>query len=147
MEAERWRGGGENMDAVSSSPFPFTTPGLSSRTTVLLHGLHTWEMMLRLEFRESIWGTICHGEMGEEAEVDVNGGTGNSEKADVMPSFRHSFHPSPAATDDTIIYLWAHPRDTDEPMDRLFFETLLRYLSDLYESGRNPNLLQIMVTQ
>jgi hypothetical protein len=60
---------------------------------------------------------------------------------------RHSFHPSPTATVDTRIYLWAHPMAVQDPMDRLFFQTLLRHLSDAYDSKTSPSILQIMVTQ
>ena len=46
-----------------------------------------------------------------------------------------------------MLYLWAHPDGVPEPMDQLFFENLLRYLSDVTEKQARLSLLQIMLMQ
>ncbi|KAJ4297701.1 hypothetical protein N0V90_005596 [Kalmusia sp. IMI 367209] len=59
----------------------------------------------------------------------------------------HTFYPCADAQEDTTIYLWAHPEKVPDPMDRLFFQTLLGYISDVYEKKAPMSVLQIMVTQ
>ncbi|KAF2027518.1 hypothetical protein EK21DRAFT_71764 [Setomelanomma holmii] len=41
----------------------------------------------------------------------------------------------------------AHPDGVPEPMDRLFFENLLRYLSDVTEEKATLSLIQVMLMQ
>jgi hypothetical protein len=59
----------------------------------------------------------------------------------------HRFWPHPDAQEDTVLYLWAHPDGVEEPMDQLFFENLLRYLSDVVEGKRGLSLVQVMLMQ
>jgi hypothetical protein len=59
------------------------------------------------------------------------------------------FYPHYSATDreDTVLYVWAHPNGVPAPMDRMFFENLLRYLSDVDEGKRSLSLVQVMLMQ
>jgi hypothetical protein len=45
------------------------------------------------------------------------------------------------------MYMWAHPDAVPDPMDRLFFQCLLGYLSDVYEKKESMSVLQVMVNQ
>jgi hypothetical protein len=60
---------------------------------------------------------------------------------------RNRFWPHPDAKEDTVMYLWAHPDGVQDPMDVLFFKTLLGYLSDVNEGKASLNLLQLMLMQ
>jgi hypothetical protein len=60
---------------------------------------------------------------------------------------RHTFYPCPDATEDSTMYMWAHPEAVPDPMDRLFFQCLLGYLSDVYEKKQSMSVLQVMVNQ
>ncbi|KAF1851690.1 uncharacterized protein K460DRAFT_39443 [Cucurbitaria berberidis CBS 394.84] len=66
---------------------------------------------------------------------------------DIKPWEPHRFWPCPDAEEDSVLYLWAHPTGTPEPMDRMFFDNLLRYLSDVTEKKASLSLLQVMVMQ
>jgi hypothetical protein len=57
------------------------------------------------------------------------------------------FWPDPEAKEDSVVYLWAHPDGVQDPMDTLFFATLLGYLSDVAEGKVRLNLLQVMLMQ
>lgn len=62
--------------------------------------------------------------------------------------FLYRFWPVPdAGEEDSVLYVWAHPSGTKEPMDRLFFENLLRYMSDVTEKKASMSLLQICIMQ
>jgi hypothetical protein len=67
----------------------------------------------------------------------------------IPPWMPHRFWPSPAATEDTTILVWAHPNPEhmDDKMDRLFFQTLLMYVSDVREGKVGISLLQVMIIQ
>ena len=60
---------------------------------------------------------------------------------------RHSFFPCAEATEDSTMYMWAHPEAVPDPMDRLFFQSLLGLLSDVYEKKESMSVLQVMVNQ
>jgi hypothetical protein len=60
---------------------------------------------------------------------------------------RYSFWPYPDSKEDATIYLWCHPTDVPELMDGVFFENLLRYLSDATEKKVGMSLMQIMSIQ
>ncbi|OAG45697.1 hypothetical protein AYO21_00333 [Fonsecaea monophora] len=47
----------------------------------------------------------------------------------IAPYMPHQIWPSPSAKEDTTMLIWAHPnpKDMDDKMDRLFFQTLLLY--------------------
>lgn len=59
----------------------------------------------------------------------------------------YRFWPSPEAEEDSVLYVMAHPTGTKEPMDRLFFENLLIYLSEVTEKKASLSLLQVMSMQ
>ncbi|KAF1978199.1 hypothetical protein BU23DRAFT_550272 [Bimuria novae-zelandiae CBS 107.79] len=65
----------------------------------------------------------------------------------VPPWVPHTFYPCADATEDTTFYMWAHPEAVPEPMDRLFFQTLLGLVSDIHEKKAPMSVLQIMTTQ
>ena len=66
---------------------------------------------------------------------------------EIVPWVPHRFWPHPEAEEDTVLYLWAHPDGVPEPMDQLFFENLLRYLSDVTEKKASFSLIQVMLMQ
>ena len=53
----------------------------------------------------------------------------------------------PDSPEDTTLLVWAHPDNTDEMMDRVFFKNLLMYVSDVHEKKVGLNPFQIMLTQ
>ncbi|KAK6379688.1 hypothetical protein LTS17_005760 [Exophiala oligosperma] len=59
----------------------------------------------------------------------------------------HTFWPDPNPQEDTTILLWAHPNpnDMDDKMDRLFFQNLLMYVSDVAEGKERSSILQVML--
>jgi hypothetical protein len=59
----------------------------------------------------------------------------------------HRFWPSPTAKEDSVLLVWAHPSDVDEKMDRLFFQNLLMYISDVSENKRGMDVLQLCLMQ
>jgi hypothetical protein len=65
----------------------------------------------------------------------------------IEPWVPHTFWPHPSATSDTTVYVWAHPDQVNDPMDRLFFENLLRYVGDISDKKASMSIIQIMVTQ
>ncbi|KAK7900711.1 hypothetical protein LTR67_002995 [Exophiala xenobiotica] len=64
---------------------------------------------------------------------DTTTTTGAAKPHEIAPWVPHSFWPDPNASQDTTILVWAHPNpdDMDEKMDRLFFQNLLMYVSDV----------------
>jgi hypothetical protein len=75
--------------------------------------------------------------------------TGVSNPHHIPPWIPHRFWPSPNATEDTTILVWAHPnpKDMDDKMDRYFFTCLLRYISDVSEKKEQLSLLKVMLIQ
>lgn len=45
------------------------------------------------------------------------------------------------------MYMWAHPEAVPDPMDRLFFQTILGYLSDVHEKKASLSMVQVLVNQ
>ncbi|ORY18849.1 hypothetical protein BCR34DRAFT_596064 [Clohesyomyces aquaticus] len=45
------------------------------------------------------------------------------------------------------MYIWAHPSSVIEPMDALFFQSLLRYVSNVTTGKAKLDPFQIMTTQ
>ena len=75
--------------------------------------------------------------------------TGEANPYEITPMKPHTFWPDPTATEDTTFLIWAHPNpdDMDERMDRLFFQSLLLYLSDISDGKEQMSILQIMRMQ
>ena len=75
--------------------------------------------------------------------------TNESNPHEIRPWVPHRFWPSPTSKEDTVILVWAHPNpdDMDEKMDRLFFQSLLMYVSDIAEKKESMSLTQIMLMQ
>jgi hypothetical protein len=46
-----------------------------------------------------------------------------------------------------VLLVWAHPSDVDEKMDRLFFQNLLMYISDIREKKKGMDVLQLCLMQ
>lgn len=67
----------------------------------------------------------------------------------IAPYLPHTVWPSPDAKEDSVLLVWAHPNpdDLDERMDRLFFQNLLMYVSDVAEGKEKLDVAQIMLTQ
>jgi hypothetical protein len=80
---------------------------------------------------------------------DTTTTTGAAKPHEIAPWVPHSFWPDPNASQDTTILVWAHPNpdDMDEKMDRLFFQNLLMYVSDVAEGKEKLSVLQVMLTQ
>lgn len=72
---------------------------------------------------------------------------GDSEVHEILPYVPHRFWPHPDAKEDSVMYVWVHPDGVPEPMDQLFFENLLRYVSDIAEGKAGMSLVQIMLMQ
>lgn len=68
---------------------------------------------------------------------------------EITPMTPHTFWPDATATEDTTVLIKAHPSldGMDERMDRLFFQSLLNYISDVAEKKESFDVLQIMVLQ
>jgi hypothetical protein len=75
--------------------------------------------------------------------------TNEAHPYEITPMTPHTFWPDPSATEDTTFLIWAHPNpdDMDERMDRLFFQNLLKYISDVAEKKEPLSILQIMLMQ
>lgn len=75
--------------------------------------------------------------------------TGEAKPHEIVPWMPHNFWPDPNASEDITILVWAHPDpdDMDEKMDRLFFQNLLMYVSDVAEGKEKLSVLQVMLTQ
>lgn len=75
--------------------------------------------------------------------------TNEAHPHEIEPWVPHRFWPDPNAKEDTTILLWAHPDpdDFDERMDRLFFQNILIYISDVAEKKESLSVLQIMAMQ
>lgn len=66
---------------------------------------------------------------------------------EIAPWTPHCFWPHLHATEDSTMYVWAHPDAGSDSMDRLFFENLLKYVSDASEGKTKLDLVQVMVMQ
>ncbi|KAJ4352544.1 uncharacterized protein N0V89_007893 [Didymosphaeria variabile] len=97
-----------------------------------------WESFLMAK------GKICTTSTYEAKEATHSRGDAVHHIAPYMP---HSFHPCADATEDSTMYMWAHPEAVPDPMDRLFFQSLLGFLSDVHEKKASMSILQIMVNQ
>jgi hypothetical protein len=78
----------------------------------------------------------------------------------INPWVPHTFWPSPAATEDSTLLVWAHPNpvagggggagwhgDDEKIMDRLFFQNILMYTSDVAEGKEKLGLVRVMLMQ
>lgn len=68
---------------------------------------------------------------------------------EITPMLPHTFWPDPTVTEDTTFLIKAHPSldGVDARMDRLFFQSLLNYISDVAEKKVQMDILQIMLIQ
>ncbi|EME44794.1 hypothetical protein DOTSEDRAFT_24778 [Dothistroma septosporum NZE10] len=56
--------------------------------------------------------------------------------------------PWPVPTEeDSIILAWGHPKGVLKPMDVPFFEQIFLYIGECFEEKKNPDLLQMMLSQ
>lgn len=110
---------------------------------------------LHLHFQQSESFAVLSGQIGTVSSYSATDTihtpvtTGVSHPYEIRPWVPHTFFPSPDATEDTVILAWAHPGDNgrDDQMDRLFFQSLLMYVSDVAEGKEKLSLLQIMLIQ
>lgn len=75
--------------------------------------------------------------------------TPESRPHQIPPWHPHRFWPSPSATEDSTLIVWAHPNpdDMDDKMDRLFFQNVLMYVSDVAEEKEKLSVPQAMLMQ
>ncbi|KIW17101.1 hypothetical protein PV08_04292 [Exophiala spinifera] len=76
--------------------------------------------------------------------------TGEDKPHVIRPWMPHRFWPDPDAQQDATFLVWAHPNSDDvgdSKMDRLFFQNLLMYVSDVVEGKERLSILQVMLTQ
>ncbi|KAM0814230.1 putative Cupin type-1 domain-containing protein [Seiridium cardinale] len=67
---------------------------------------------------------------------------------DIEPWTPHTFWPVSDTDEDTVLLLWATPEGPFPPMmDRAFFATLLRYLSDVSDNKVAMDIPQVMLNQ
>ncbi|KAJ9615584.1 hypothetical protein H2200_001659 [Cladophialophora chaetospira] len=110
---------------------------------------------LHLHFQQAESFIVLSGEIGTTTTysridtIHTPENTPPSRPHNIPPWGPHRFWPSPNATEDTTIMVWAHPNPTDmeDKMDRLFFQCLLFYVSDISEKKAPLSLLQVMIMQ
>ncbi|EXJ56785.1 hypothetical protein A1O7_07129 [Cladophialophora yegresii CBS 114405] len=110
---------------------------------------------LHLHFQQAESFIVLSGEVGTTTTyslidtIHTPQNTPPSNPYHIAPWMPHRFWPSPAATEDTVMLVWAHPNPEGlaDKMDRLFFQTLLMYVSDVREGKAALSLWQVMVVQ
>jgi hypothetical protein len=102
-----------------------------------------------LHFDQSESFRVLTGAVGTTSTWDVVDRVWTKEDGDqeITPWTPHNFWPSPTATEDTTILVWAHPTAVPEPMDWLFFQNLLMLVSDMSEKKVAMNPLPLMLLQ
>ncbi|KAK5456385.1 hypothetical protein LTR20_009326 [Exophiala xenobiotica] len=120
---------------------------------------HAQSPPLHIHFQQSETFSVVRGSIGTTttySAIDTihthpdTTTTGAATKPhEIAPWVPHSFWPDPNASQDTTILVRAHPNpdDMDEKMDRLFFQNLLMYVSDVAEGKEKLSVLQVMLTQ
>ncbi|KIW83376.1 hypothetical protein Z517_02621 [Fonsecaea pedrosoi CBS 271.37] len=90
---------------------------------------------LHLHFQQSESLAVLSGELGTTTTysridtIHTPQTTPPARPHHIAPYMPHQIWPSPSAKEDTTMLIWAHPnpKDMDDKMDRLFFQTLLLY--------------------
>lgn len=110
---------------------------------------HSQAPPLHLHFDQSETFQIISGQVGTTTgwQIEDRIWTASDGAQEIKPWVPHRFWPVPECDQDTVLLLWAHPSAVAEPMDRLFFENLLRYTSDVYEGKVSMDPLQLMLLQ
>ncbi|KIX01657.1 uncharacterized protein Z518_09383 [Rhinocladiella mackenziei CBS 650.93] len=115
---------------------------------------HAQSPPLHLHFLQSETFVVLSGELGTTTTyslvdtIHTPANTGESNPHELKPWTPHTFWPSPDAAEDTVMMVWAHPEDVgDEKMDRLFFQNMLMYVSDVSEGKEKLSLFQVMLMQ
>ncbi|KIW56491.1 hypothetical protein PV05_05150 [Exophiala xenobiotica] len=116
---------------------------------------HAQAPPLHIHFQQSETFYVLRGSVGTTttyAAIDTihtPSTTGEAKPHEIVPWMPHNFWPDPNASEDITILVWAHPDpdDMDEKMDRLFFQNLLMYVSDVAEGKEKLSVLQVMLTQ
>lgn len=109
---------------------------------------------LHLHFSQSETFLVTKGTVGTTLgyETQDQAWKAGMQPYEIAPWVPHRFWPHPDADEDSTIYVWAHP-EVDEKMDRLFFENLLKYVSDASEASQvnggkvKLDLVQMLVMQ
>lgn len=110
---------------------------------------------LHIHFRQYESFSVLSGSVGTTSTyttidtVHTPSTTGEASPHTMPPWTPHTFWPDPDAREDTTILLWAHPNpdDMEDKMDRLFFQNLLMYVSDVAEGKERLSILQVMLVQ
>ncbi|KAF2873274.1 hypothetical protein BDV95DRAFT_490900 [Massariosphaeria phaeospora] len=103
-----------------------------------------------LHFAQSETFFVVQGKVGttDGYEAQDRMWTSANTPQEIVPWRPHTFWPcGEEDVEDTVLYVWAHPDSVSSPMDRLFFENLLQYVSDIHEKKAKMDMIQIMVTQ
>ncbi|CAG5158154.1 uncharacterized protein ALTATR162_LOCUS5011 [Alternaria atra] len=110
---------------------------------------HPQSPPLHLHFDQSETFYVAKGKVGTTLGWAAQDQAWTSEDGafEIEPWVPHRFWPHPEAQEDSVLYVWAHPTGTPDPMDRLFFENLLLYMSDVEEKKVSLSLIQIMLMQ
>ncbi|KAH7090492.1 hypothetical protein FB567DRAFT_292954 [Paraphoma chrysanthemicola] len=138
----------------------FLDPPPDLQATVLMRATYTGSAQrqgkshpqsppLHLHFDQAESFFVTQGKLGTTSGWDAKDSTWTKEDGvfEIKTWEPHRFWPHPNAQEDTTFYVWAHPDKVAEPMDRLFFENLLRYLSDVTEKKAKLSLIQVMLMQ
>ncbi|KAL6249010.1 hypothetical protein RBB50_004073 [Rhinocladiella similis] len=116
---------------------------------------HSQSPPLHIHFRQYESFSVLSGSVGTTSTyttidtVHTPSTTGEASPHTMPPWTPHTFWPDPDAREDTTILLWAHPNpdDMEDKMDRLFFQNLLMYVSDVAEGKERLSILQVMLVQ
>ncbi|KAH6618634.1 hypothetical protein C7974DRAFT_400527 [Boeremia exigua] len=143
----------------SSFTIEFLSPPPSLHATVLMRctyhlpsaslgKAHPQAPPLHLHFSQSETFLVTQGTVGTTTGYELTDTVwaAGMQPQEIVPWVPHRFWPDPDASEDSTVYVWAHP-DADEWMDRLFFENLLKYVSDASEGKVKIDMVQMLVTQ
>lgn len=104
---------------------------------------------LHLHFSQSETFLVTQGSLGTTTGYDVTDTIWREGMApqEIAPWTPHAFWPDAGGEGDCEVFIWAHPEVGEAGMDRLFFASLLRFVSDVAEGREGMSIVQLMVTQ
>ncbi|KAF2190441.1 hypothetical protein K469DRAFT_623534 [Zopfia rhizophila CBS 207.26] len=110
---------------------------------------HPQSPPLHIHFDQSETFCVVSGKVGTTHGWEARDRVWTKEDGacEVGPWFPHNFWPCPNAEEDTVFLVWAHPDQVSSPMDWLFFQNLLWFISDVSEGKTKLDILQIMLLQ
>jgi hypothetical protein len=106
---------------------------------------------LHLHFKQSESFVVLSGRIGNTmgwTDLHDRIFTPEDVVTEIPPWLPHNFWPDPTCTDtDTVVVVWAHPEVGPAAMRVDFFESLFRLLSDTHEAKKQPDFLQLCLSQ